>query len=337
MKIKNVLSLFDGISTGRLALDMAGIEYDNYYCSEIDKTALAIAKYNYPDSIYLGDVTKIKASDLPKIDLLIGGFPCQDTSLLSGKGKGLAGKKSKLFYEFLRLKKELKPKYYLVENVIMDPRTKSDITMSLGNNPLLLCSSHFSAQKRRRYYWTNIAVNQMPPKNTVVLGDILQKDSELSQYEITPIICENGYKNAHSTMNINLFESSNRQIKTAADKACALVGTRRDRPKLVMKSGKTCTFNTSNDKIGCVDRKTAAVTGSRYDFSGRMKVVQSLLWARMLTIKECERLQTMPDDYTKYGIDEDGKIYQPTDAERYFCLKNGWTAKTISWIFSFMK
>jgi len=112
----NILSLFDGISGVRIALEKLNIPITNYYASEIDKYAIKVSKENYPDIIHLGDIKDIKAPDLPQIDLLIGGSPCQDLSNAQ-KGLGLKGEKSRLFYEFVRLYKELNPKYFLLENV----------------------------------------------------------------------------------------------------------------------------------------------------------------------------------------------------------------------------
>ena len=114
----NVLSLFDGMSCGQIALNRAGISYDKYYASEIDKHAIKVTQHNYPDTIQIGDVTKVKGTDLPKIDLLIGGSPCQGFSF-AGKQLNFDDPRSKLFFEFVRLLKECKPKYFLLENVKM--------------------------------------------------------------------------------------------------------------------------------------------------------------------------------------------------------------------------
>lgn len=115
----NVLSLFDGMSCGQLALNRAGIKYHNYYAAEIDKHAIKVAQSNYPDTVHLGDVTKVRAEDLPPIDLLIGGSPCQGFSF-AGKQLNFNDPRSKLFFEFVRLLKECRPKYFLLENVVMN-------------------------------------------------------------------------------------------------------------------------------------------------------------------------------------------------------------------------
>ena len=131
----NVLSLFDGISVGKLALKELGIDIENYYASEIDKYAIAVSKYNFPDIIQLGDVRNIKAKDLPKIDLLIGGSPCQGFSF-AGKMLNFEDPRSKLFFEFVRLLNELKPKYFLLENVKMKKEWEDIITKQIGVKPI---------------------------------------------------------------------------------------------------------------------------------------------------------------------------------------------------------
>jgi DNA (cytosine-5)-methyltransferase 3A len=152
----NVLSLFDGMSCGQQALERAGIKIDNYYASEIKPHAIKVTQHNYPNTIQLGDVRNINASDLPKIDLLIGGSPCQDFSIANKERKGLQGEKSGLFYQYLRLLKECNPKYFLLENVAMDNYSYNTISHLLGTFPVDINSQLVSAQMRQRSYWTNI-------------------------------------------------------------------------------------------------------------------------------------------------------------------------------------
>ena len=154
----NVLSLFDGMSCGQIALNRVGIKYDNYFASEIDKHAIKVTQTNYPNTIQLGDVTKVKGCDLPKIDLLIGGSPCQDLSK-SHNADGLNGSQSILYYEFLRLKNELKPKYWLLENV--DSYKTDPIDLDLGKH-YKINSDRFVPQNRIRRYWTNIPIKDLP-------------------------------------------------------------------------------------------------------------------------------------------------------------------------------
>lgn len=161
----NILSLFDGISGGQVAINRLGIKDYVYYASEVDKYAIQITQKNYPKTIQLGDVRNIKGSDLPKIDLLIGGSPCNDLSVLKDDGEGLKGKQSSLFYEFLRLKNEINPKYFLLENVI--PRKKEwkkEIDELMQVEGILINSDLFIYQNRPRIYWTNIEINNLPER-----------------------------------------------------------------------------------------------------------------------------------------------------------------------------
>ena len=172
----NVLSLFDGMSCGKLALDRAGVKYDTYLASEIDQYALKISQKNNPDIIQIGDVLNIQTEYLPKIDLIIGGSPCQG---FSNAGKGLAfdDPRSKLFFEFVKLIDELKPKFFLLENVRMKKEWLDIITEYMGVQPLLINSNALSPQNRQRYYWTNIPLVSTPaPVNEQVLGDVLEDD-----------------------------------------------------------------------------------------------------------------------------------------------------------------
>ena len=130
----NVLSLFDGISTGQQALKELGIEINHYFSSEIKEYAIKVTQKNFPNTIQIGDVTKLNTSNLPKIDLLIGGSPCQSFSN-AGDGTGFNGK-SKLFFEFVRILKEVKPKYFLLENVKMRKEWEEIITKELGVEPI---------------------------------------------------------------------------------------------------------------------------------------------------------------------------------------------------------
>ena len=152
----NVLSLFDGMSCGQIALQKAGIKVNQYFASEIDKHAIKVTQHNFPNTIQIGSVLDVKASDLPKIDLLIGGSPCQDFSSANKEKLGLQGEKSGLFYEYLRLLKECEPKYFLLENVAMDDYSYAAISEMLGTYPTNINSELVSGQLRQRSYWTNI-------------------------------------------------------------------------------------------------------------------------------------------------------------------------------------
>jgi DNA-cytosine methyltransferase len=174
----NVLSLFDGMSCGQIALNRAGVKYDAYFASEVDKYAIKVAQANYPDTVQIGDVTQVDHTRLPfgGIDLLMGGSPCQGFSF-AGKQLNFDDPRSKLFFEFVRLKDDLKPKYFLMENVPMKQESQDIISEYLGVKPVMINSSLFSAQNRKRLYWTNIPFDTMPTADKgIVLQDILEED-----------------------------------------------------------------------------------------------------------------------------------------------------------------
>ena len=171
-KIRNVLGLFDGMSCGQIALNKAGIKYDKYFSSEIDKFAIQVTQHNYPETIQIGDVTQVKGSDLPQIDLLIGGSPCQGFSF-AGKQLNFDDERSKLFFEFVRLMEECKPKYFLLENVVMKKEYEDVITEHMGVKPILINSNLVSAQNRKRLYWTNIPNIEQPEDSNITMSNIL--------------------------------------------------------------------------------------------------------------------------------------------------------------------
>lgn len=181
----NVLSLFDGMSCGQLALKRARIHVNKYFASEIKPIAIKTTQFNFPDTVQLGDVTKIRASALPKIDLLIGGSPCQDLSSAMKDRESLQGDQSKLFYEYVRLLKECQPKYFLLENVgLMDSESSFAISEILDCDPVRINSELVSAQMRDRLYWTNIPGDELtifwnkrisqPKDRKIRLQDILE-------------------------------------------------------------------------------------------------------------------------------------------------------------------
>lgn len=179
----NVLSLFDGISCGQLALHRAGINFNKYYSSEIKSSAIRCTQLNFPNTIQLGDVTKLDLSKLDKIDLLIGGSPCQDLSLANvankGNYEGLSGKKSSLFFEYVRILNQLQPMYFLLENVSsMKNKDKQLISDILGVEPIKINSNLVSYQNRNRYYWTNIPNVTQPQDRHIDFQDYICKDYE---------------------------------------------------------------------------------------------------------------------------------------------------------------
>lgn len=167
-----ILSLFDGISCGRLALERAAIPVTKYYASEIDAHAIQISTNHYPDIMQLGDVCKINLDELKDIDLVIGGSPCQSFSP-AGDRTGMDGK-SKLFWEFVRVLRKVNPKYFLLENVKMKKEWSDIITNELGVEPIEIDSSLVSAQQRRRLYWTNIPLDNLKINDRkIYLKDVL--------------------------------------------------------------------------------------------------------------------------------------------------------------------
>jgi site-specific DNA-cytosine methylase len=168
----NVLSLFDGISCGQVALERPGMDVNKYFASEIDKHAIKVTQSNYPNTIQIGDVTKVKGTDLPNIDLLMGGSPCQGFSF-SGKQLNFDDPRSKLFFEFVRLIEEVKPKYWLLENVVMKQEYQDVISQHLGVEPVKYNSSLTSAQNRVRLYWANFDITD-PTDQGIKLEDVLE-------------------------------------------------------------------------------------------------------------------------------------------------------------------
>jgi DNA-cytosine methyltransferase len=172
----NVLSLFDGMSCGQIALNKLGVKYDKYFACEIDKYAMQVTQHNFPDTIQLGDVQFVTKETFGnhKIDLVVGGSPCQGFSF-AGKMLNFDDARSKLFFEYVRLVKELKPKYFLLENVKMKKESQDIISEYMGVEPIEINSSLVSAQTRKRLYWTNIPNVRQPEDKGIVLKDIIEQ------------------------------------------------------------------------------------------------------------------------------------------------------------------
>lgn len=171
----NVLSLFDGMSCGRVALERAGLSVNRYLSSEIKPSAIKVANFNYPsDADYrLGDITNIDPSDLPKIDLLIGGSPCQDFSSANKTRLGVQGGKSRLFFEYVRMLKGCNPKFFLLENVLMKKEHENFVSITLGVKPISLNSGLVAPCLRSRLYWTNIPTTLPLVDKNLYLNDFL--------------------------------------------------------------------------------------------------------------------------------------------------------------------
>ena len=278
IKLDNVLSLFDGMSCGQLALDTLGIKVNNYFASEIDPYAMQIAKKNYPNTKHIGSVLDVRGSDLPRIDLLIGGSPCQSFSN-AGDGSGMEGK-SKLFWEFVRVLKETKPTYFLLENVKMKKEWEKIITDTLGVEPIAINSRLLTAQNRPRLYWTNIPNVVQPIDRGIVLKDILEDEVEEKFY--------------------------------LSDKAIDYMSR--------LRNGKPRWEYHTNP----LDGKSACLTANMYK-GVPYGVIKEL--KRRLTPVECERLQSVPDNYTE-GV---------SNTQRFKMLGNGWTIDVIAHILNEMR
>jgi len=293
MKIKNVLSLFDGMACGHVALNRAGIEFDNYYASEIHGPSMKVANKNHVNIIQLGDINTWKSWDIEDIDLIIGGSPCQGFSS-SGKGLNFNDPRSKLFFTFLEVLEHFKPKYFLLENVRMKAEWLQIITDHLGVDPIHIYSNLVSAQNRPRYYWCNWDTNQ-PTDKQIKLTSILEKNHQwhpasIVGRRINPIT---GKRNDHDK---SLPYSQCLQVKKSADKMGCLTTVAKD------------TLLSSKPHGRYPDAYNKTIRGKDW---------------RELTPIEYERLQTLPDDYTK-GVG---------DTSRRAMLGNGWTVDVVTHLF----
>jgi len=288
----NVLSCFDGISCAQVALERANIKVNKYYSSEIDKNAIQITQKNYPNTIQLGNIVDLHLNE--KIDLMIGGSPCQDLSKSNTSCRlGLNGAKSGLFYEFVRLLNEIKPKYFILENVAsMQETEKEKITNALfGIQPIMINAALVSAQQRQRYFWVGkleneryIKINITQPKDKkIYVKDILEKNIDEKYF---------------------IKEKANLKTPKSKDNSKTIkVGYIRNNKQL--------------NQIYSIYGKTATLTTK--------KPLQYLLdngTIRTLTPLECERLQSLSDNYTK----------ALSDNQRYKVIGNAFNVEVISHI-----
>lgn len=290
----NVVSLFDGISCGQVALERARIKVDKYYASEIEESAIKVTQFNYPNTIQLGDITKITDEQLDAImpiDIVIGGSPCQDLSNYKydrGDVTGLNGEKSGLFYEYIRILKYINPRYFLLENVAsMDDAWKDLISEILGVQPIMINSALVSAQERKRYYWTNIPGITQPNDKGIVIKDIIQNASDVpDKYWYNREFVYNGDDNKVQ---------------------CTLqgIGLMRNMREVYNQNGKCNTLLCDGDG------------------GNRQKKVYQDGRCRKFTPLEYERMQTLPDNYTACIC----------DSKRYTGVGNGWTADVMAHIF----
>lgn len=313
----NVLSLFDGMSCGQQALERAGIKVDKYFASEIDKYAMQVTMANYPNTIQLGSVVNVDGYSLPKIDILIGGSPCQSFSF-AGKRKGMSTKdeqeiltldhylelkaegfefegQSYLFWEYMRLLNEVKPKYFLLENVMMGERWEKVLSKAIEVKPIMINSSLVSAQNRQRLYWTNIGLEpqglfgdldtiiQQPKNKSILLKDILEPKVDSKYYLSDKMIL---WLDKHA-------------LKRDVD---------------VKKLD-------GNQKSSCLTATAQAKKNLSTDY------IIDKTKLRCLMPIECERLQTVADNYTNHV----------SDSQRYRMLGNGWTVDVIVHILKYIK
>lgn len=390
----NVLSLFDGMSCGQQALERAGIKIDNYFASEIDKYAIKVTMANYPNTIQLGSVVNVDGYSLPKIDLLIGGSPCQSFSF-AGKRKGMSTKdeqeiltlehylqlkadgfefegQSYLFWEYMRLLNEVKPKYFLLENVEMGEKWEKVLSKAIGVNGIHINSALVSAQNRKRIYWTNIGMKpsglfgdlesiiEQPKDKGILLKDVLENEVDekyfLSEKSIAYI--NRNQRNLAFQMNeddnksgclVARYQSGipynqivvkdnnftgldlnakSRTIRnggsaTATDKHnWDLIIHNTNAVEIVAMRGRSNENGINEQQLETRnDGKTNSLTSVQKDNLVNASRI------RRLTPIECERLQTVKDNYTAFV----------SDSQRYKMLGNGWTVDVIVHIFNYLK
>ena len=311
MKLKNVLGCFDGFSGGQLALRDVGVEYDTYFASEVDKYAIAVTQYNFPETVQLGDIRGVNKDKVQDIDLLIGGSPCQGFSF-AGKHLNFDDPRSKLFFEFVRLYKELNPKYFMLENVRMKQESQDIISEMLGVQPIFINSNLLSAQNRKRLYWTNIPNVTQPKDEGILLKDILEDSDSAVDRDKSHCLDANYFKRGNLK---SYFEKHRRQLVFSENMLCHIgdadIKGNDSVKRVYHKEGKAPTLTT----MGGGHREPKIL-------------VDEKSW-RKLTPLECERLQTVPDGYTLVPF---GRRMM-SNTQRYKMLGNGWTIKVISHIF----
>jgi DNA (cytosine-5)-methyltransferase 3A len=306
----NVLSLFDGISCARVALDKLGINVGVYYASEVDPHAIKISLKNYPDIIQIGDVKTIcdRFDINPRfgggIDLLIGGSPCQDLSIAKKDRKGLDGARSGLFWEYVKILQSLKPKYFVLENVASMPKeAKATITEALGVDPIMINAGLVSAQNRKRLFWTNINNVKIPEDKNIHLKDILENNEiafdkygveKIKSYTLRLGGGGSGIDDKHNWDMIRVGQIGDNKAQSG---------------RVYSAEGKSVALQANGGGMG-------AKTG--------LYVVDKIV--RKLTPIECERLQGVPDNYTE-GIG---------NTQRYKTLGNAFNVDVIKHILSYI-
>lgn len=324
-----VLSLFDGISCGMAALERAGIPVERYVAYEIEPNAIQISKKNYPNIEHRGDVTTADFTQYRGFDLVMGGSPCQGFSI-AGKQLNFNDPRSKLYFEFERAIREVKPKYFLLENVKMKKEYADVITERLGVQPIEINSNRLSAQNRKRIYWTNIPGVVQPTDKGIMLADIVHENETDNFVDLEPYKVP--FTHALQILDKEVYsgkigyfrqDSQANRVYSIHGKAVTLCG---EAGGGAAKMGQYL--------FGCItpDRLEKRQMGQRFNDGKKFYTLTTqdkhgvLIdgYIRKLTPVECERLQTLPDGYTE-GVKE---------VQRYKCLGNGWTVDVIAHILS---
>lgn len=368
-----VLSLFDGMSCGQIALERAGIPVKQYFASEVDKWAIKVTQHNYPNTIQIGDVTKVRYENgvlscesgeyvVDKINLVIAGSPCQGFSF-AGKQLAFDDPRSSLYFEFERILKEVNPEYFLLENVYMKKDHEFVIDERLGVKALKINSNLVSAQNRRRNYWTNIKGVVQPGDKGIKLIDILERTvderftlSESAKAYVTkperlakkftslsPEKAQclmSGYEKLNGTFvvtaNGDFLDADNSETKTGTLTARYYKGVENfgsspfivsSKYLLTEKATERALNNPRSRAVMPEDGKTGALLANQSKQSTDMiSLILGESTVRKLTPVECERLQTVPDNYTSCV----------SDSNRYKMLGNGWTVDVVAHIFKGM-
>jgi len=313
----NILSCFDGMACGLVALKRAGIKVDNYFASEVDKYAIKIAMKNHPEIQQLGDINNYESWVLPKIDLIIGGSPCQGFSF-AGKQLNFDDPRSELFFKFVEILWKYEPKYFLMENVKMKKEYQDAISELLELEPVLINSALVSAQNRKRLYWCNFNI-EPPDDKGILLKDIIDngfvdRDKSLTMcatYRFNPSLKEYTEQKRKQIV----FTDKSQTIPATIYKENAKSMIKRNKKGLLVKSGAR---RGRGDEIRKDDKSNALLSDGH---QSRWLAHNGELFRKLAPI-ECERLQTLPDNYTE-GV---------SNTQRYKMIGNGWTVDVISHI-----
>jgi DNA-cytosine methyltransferase len=300
-----------------MALKRNQIPIETYYASEIDKHAIKVSQKNHPEIIHLGSIVGLKP---PEIDLLIGGSPCQDLSIAKKGRKGLEGERSGLFWEYVRIWKEAKPKYFILENVNSMPKeAKAEITKIMGVEPIMINASLVSAQSRKRLFWTNIPVKGLPEDRKIYLKDVLE----------VPIVSEYYSNKLIKLGHVGRTDGQANRVYSPDGKSATLssggAGLIKINGAAIRGNAKIKTENgiKAVDKLDV--RKDEKANSLTTTFHNKLALVSDESQIRKLTPIECERLQGLPDNYTD----------AISNTQRYKCLGNAFNVDVICFILGF--